>query len=227
VLDCGGWTTTEATVGGTTVGEVPPTVFSINSVWALNDDQRSVVISGWVAAVADDSVEGDVAIDGRHETSSERADRNFNELLQELRVAQTGVQILFAFLLTLPFTQGFPKISAQERWVYLGTLIATALATSCLIAPVSHHRILFRRRRKPELVNVASRLALAGLGFLLVSVVGSVYLIFDVVVGTGLSGVIAAVIGLWLLLIWYGYPLLQRRRLGQSAVGRAAGDSGR
>jgi hypothetical protein len=182
-------------------------------------------IDGEAAAVSGDSVDGDAAVDGRRETCTERADRNFNELLQELRVAQTGVQILFAFLLTLPFTEGFGKITAQERGVYLGTLIATALATSCLIAPVSHHRILFRRRRKPELVNVASRLALAGLAFLLISVVGSVYLIFDVVVGTGVAGVIAGAIGLWLLLVWYVYPLAQRRARQKPAVGHVAGGS--
>jgi hypothetical protein len=184
-----------------------------------------VRVGGEVVIVGDDKVSDDAAVDGRNETSVERADRNFNELLQELRVAQTGVQILFAFLLTLPFTQGFAKINAQERGVYLCTLIATALATSCLIAPVSHHRILFRRRRKPELVDEASRLALAGLAFLLISVVGSVYLIFDVVVGTGMAGVFAGAIGLWLILIWYVQPLVRRRSLPEATVGRVAGGS--
>src|SRR5437764_8860996 len=121
---------------------------------------------------------GDVAADGRDETEAERADRNFSELLQELRVAQTGVQILFAFLLTLPFTQRFEKVGAGDRSVYLGTLLATALATACLIAPVSQHRILFRHRRKPELVVAANQLAQAGLAFLLIAVIGAVYLIF-------------------------------------------------
>jgi O-antigen/teichoic acid export membrane protein len=155
-------------------------------------------------ATGEDNRGGDVAPDGRDETPFERADRNFNELLQELRVAQTGVQILFAFQLTLPFTQGFTKINNEQRIVYLATLIATALATSCLIAPVSHHRILFRRRRKPELVDAAGRLALAGLTFLL---------IFDVVVGVGFAGVIAGAIGVWFLLIWYVQPLMQLWRI--------------
>jgi hypothetical protein len=180
-----------------------------------------------VAIVDDGSASGDAAVDGREETSAERADRNFNELLQELRVAQTGVQILFAFLLTLPFTQGFVRINAQQRGVYLCTLIATALATSCLIAPVSHHRILFRRRRKPELVDEASRLALAGLTFLLISVVGSVYLIFDVVAGTGMAGLVAGAIGLWLVVIWYVQPLLARRSIPHPPVSRVADDSRR
>src|SRR6185369_1993945 len=102
------------------------------------------------------------ARDGRDETAAERADRNFNDLLQELRVAQTGVQILFAFLLTLPFTQRFGKVGNLQQDVYLGTLLSTALATVCLIAPVSHHRILFGRRRKPDLVRSGGRLAGVG-----------------------------------------------------------------
>jgi hypothetical protein len=171
-----------------------------------------------VAAVVRGDVGDDAAVDGRHETLAERADRNFNELLQELRVAQTGVQILFAFLLTLPFTPGFVKITEQQRLVYLATLIATALATSCLIAPVSHHRILFRRRRKPEIVDQASRLALAGLTFLAIAVVGAVYLIFSVVVGVGMAGVVAGAIGAWLFIIWYVQPLLLRRSLPQAEL---------
>ncbi len=155
---------------------------------------------------------GDVAADGRDETEAERADRNFGELLQELRVAQTGVQILFAFLLTLPFTQRFERLDSEDRTVYLGTLLATALATACLIAPVSQHRILFRRHRKPEIVDTASRLAEAGLVLLLAAVLGAVYLIFDVVIGTGIAGVITGALAVWFVLIWYVQPLLQLRQ---------------
>src|SRR3954469_2873240 len=124
----------------------------------------------------------DIASDGRNETEAQRADRNFNELLQELRVAQTGVQILFAFLLSLPFTQRFSRITAEERVVYLATLLATALATACLIGPVSYHRVLFRQRRKEAIVEAANRLAQIGLAFLGIAVTLSVYLIFQVVV---------------------------------------------
>jgi O-antigen/teichoic acid export membrane protein len=158
------------------------------------------------------AADGDVAVDGRDETEAERADRNFNELLQELRVAQTGVQILFAFLLTLPFTQRFEKLGDDDRSVYLGTLLATAVATACLIAPVSQHRVLFRRRRKPEIVDTANKLAQAGLAFLLIAVAGAVYLIFDFVVGTGIAGVITGVLVVWFILIWYVQPLLELRR---------------
>jgi hypothetical protein len=156
--------------------------------------------------------EADVAADGRRETEAERADRNFNELLQELRVAQTGVQILFAFLLTLPFTQRFHDIDSEQRAVYLCTLVATAFATACLIAPVSQHRILFRQRRKPEIVVAANRLSQVGLAFLFLAVIGSVYLIFDVVTGRPLAWVVAGALAIWFLLFWYVQPLWQRRR---------------
>src|SRR5918912_1518637 len=90
----------------------------------------------------------DVDLDGRDETVNERADRNYAELLQELRVAQTGVQILFAFLLTLPFTQRFGVVSAGQKTIFLGTLVATVVSMACLIAPVSFHRIVFGRGLK-------------------------------------------------------------------------------
>jgi O-antigen/teichoic acid export membrane protein len=156
--------------------------------------------------------DGDVSSDGRDETEAERADRNFTDLLQELRVAQTGVQILFAFLLTLPFTQRFEKLGDDDRSVYLGTLLATAVATACLIAPVSQHRILFRRHRKPEIVDTANKLAQAGLGFLLIAVAGAVYLIFDVVIGAWVAGVIAGLLAVMFVLIWYVQPLVELRR---------------
>jgi hypothetical protein len=156
--------------------------------------------------------ERDVVRDGRHETVAERADRNFNEILQELRVAQTGVQILFAFLLTLPFTQRFGQVTAEERVIYLGTLLATALATACLIGPVSYHRVLFRQRRKEEIVEAANRLAQIGLAFLGLAVIGSVYLIFEVVAGRTLAIIVAIGLATVVVLIWYVEPLRQRRR---------------
>ena len=162
--------------------------------------------------MADQHDAGDVSHDGRDETEAERADRNFNELLQELRVAQTGVQILFAFLLTIPFTQRFHDLDLMERDVYLGTLLATAIATACLIAPVSHHRILFRRQRKPEIVEAASRLAQIGLVFLFLAVVGSVYLIFEFVAGVPIAVVVSVALTILFVLIWYVQPMLMRRR---------------
>lgn len=152
------------------------------------------------------------AADGRGETEHERADRNLNELLQELRVAQTGVQILFAFLLTVPFTQRYGEVNGGQNAVYLGTLLATALATVCLIAPVSQHRVLFRRGLKPELIQSANRLASAGLVFLMLAVIGSVFLIIDVVVDARWAAVVGAALAVLFLLTWYVEPLLLRAR---------------
>jgi O-antigen/teichoic acid export membrane protein len=150
--------------------------------------------------------------DGRDETPLERWDRNLVELLQELRVAQTGVQILFAFLLTLPFTNRFAASGPLVRTTYLVTLVAAAAASALLIAPVSFHRLVFRRGRKPELVRTASVLAQLGLACLLVSVVGAVLLVVDVVAGVGwAAGLAAGVAGLYVGL-WYVLPLVRRQR---------------
>ena len=115
----------------------------------------------------------------KDETEKQRWDRNFADLLQELRVAQTGVQILFAFLLTLPFSNGFPKTTAFQKDVYIVALISAAFATAMIIAPVAFHRALFRQGRKPELVRYAHRMASGGIAFLLVAMVSSVLLITD------------------------------------------------
>jgi O-antigen/teichoic acid export membrane protein len=150
--------------------------------------------------------------DGRDETPLERWDRNLVELLQELRVAQTGVQILFAFLLTLPFTNRFGAVGPIAKATYLATLIAAATAAALLIAPVSFHRLVFRQGKKPELVRTASVLAQLGLACLLVCVVGCVLLVVDVVSGVAwAAGLAAAVCGLYLGL-WYVLPFVRRNR---------------
>jgi hypothetical protein len=157
-----------------------------------------------------DGKPGDAAPDGRDETVTERADRNYGELLQELRVAQTGVQFLFAFLLTVPFSQRFVEIGEEQHAIYLATLSATALAAVCLIAPVPHHRVLFGRRRKTELVKSSALLASIGLVFLGLSMTGAVFLIFDVVVGTAVGIGAAVLIGVIFLLLWWVHPMLRR-----------------
>lgn len=154
----------------------------------------------------------DAKPDGRDETVAERADRNFIELLQELRVAQTGVQILFAFLLTLPFTQRFSSVQSDDKGVYLATVIVTAIAMACLVAPVSHHRILFARGLKRELVRSAGRLASAGLVFLLLAVMGAIYLIVDVVANAVAASAITGGLATLFLFLWYVLPLRYRIR---------------
>src|SRR3954470_16381527 len=107
----------------------------------------------------------DPLVNGRNETPLERCDRNLVELLQEVRVIQTGVQVLFAFLLTAPLTARFPELTALQRWDYFVTLLATGTAAILLIAPTAYHRVLFRCGDKEHLVQVANRMTLAGLAF--------------------------------------------------------------
>jgi hypothetical protein len=150
---------------------------------------------------------------GRTETALERWDRNFGELLQELRVAQTGVQILFAFLLTLPFTNRFEKATELDRGVYVATIVAAAAATALLIAPVSYHRLVFRQGRKPQVVQVASRLAVLGLSCLLLAMLGAVFLAVDVVLREPSAALIVGGLAVLYLFLWYVLPFVGRRRV--------------
>jgi hypothetical protein len=146
----------------------------------------------------------------RGETLDQLLDRNLGELLQELRVAITGVQILFAFLLGLAFTSRFSSLDRFDVTVYTVTLLATALATIVLIAPVSFHRLVFRRRQKGALIMVADRLLLLGLGLLVLAISCAVLLILDVVLGRwqGLCG--GGLIALAGTLTWFGLPAWAR-----------------
>ena len=153
-------------------------------------------------------------IPDRKETEDERADRRYQELLQELRVAQTGVQFLFAFLLTLAFTRRFQQINDFQQWVYVTTLLATAVASALLIGPVPFHRILFRRGLKPRLVRGSDLMARGGLAMLLVAINGTLLLILDVVLSGVLPFVLAWVITVWFLLVWYVLPLRVREQDG-------------
>jgi uncharacterized membrane protein len=143
--------------------------------------------------------------DPRRETDAERLDRNFDELLQELRVSQTGVQILFAFLLGVSFTTPFRQSDAFVHTVYSVTLLLCVLATALFISPVALHRMLFGRGRKGELVKISSRLALAGLYFLLLAISGAVLLALDDPLGRSAAltlsgGAFVVLVGLWVVL---------------------------
>ncbi|MFG1800965.1 DUF6328 family protein [Micromonospora carbonacea] len=144
------------------------------------------------------------------ETERQRWQRNFADLLQELRVAQTGVQILFAFLLTLPFSNGFTRTSDFQKDVYIVALLSAAAATAMIISPVAFHRALFRQGRKPELVRFAHRMASGGLGFMLVSMVSAVLLITDFVLDRGIAFVLTAVTAVWFLTFWVFLPFARR-----------------
>ena len=140
-------------------------------------------------------------------------DRNLSEILQEIRVAQTGVQILFAFLLSLPFTPAFRSASAPDRAVYLTALLATVGAASMLIAPVAFHRILFRRRRRPDIVRGANRFAIVGLALMVVGVSAAIVFASSFVVGTVGSCIVGAVVFVWFTGWWFAVPFhhLHRR----------------
>lgn len=144
------------------------------------------------------------------ETEKQRWQRNFADLLQELRVAQTGVQILFAFLLTLPFSNGFTRTTAFQKDVYVVSLLAAAAATALIISPVAFHRALFRQGRKPELVRFAHRMATGGLAFMLISMVSAVLLITDFVLDRPIAFVISALTGIWFLTFWALLPFASR-----------------
>ena len=152
----------------------------------------------------------------RNETATERYDRNWDELLQELRVTQTGVQILAGFLLTIPFQQRFTELTHGQRTAYLIALAMAVLATTLLVAPVSAHRLLFRKRAKRELVRLAHLSARAGLVALAATIVTAAWLIFDVVVGD-MAALAAAGVALLLFLVnWLLVPLVVRSRLDRT-----------
>ncbi|MEV0268725.1 DUF6328 family protein [Hamadaea sp. NPDC050747] len=136
-------------------------------------------------------------------------DRRFSEVLQELRVMQTGIQILFASMLTLPFTNRFEHIDQLQRGFYVGTLIASAAATAFLIAPVSLHRLM-GEGYKPQVVRVAAAMTKAGLVLLLLAVAGAVYLVLDLVVGAAWAGVAAAFLAVLYIGLWYVVPVLDK-----------------
>ncbi len=148
----------------------------------------------------------------RHETPTERLDRNWAELLQELRVTQTGVQILTGFLLTVPFQQRFAELDGYQRAVYLVLVVLATVATAFIVAPVSLHRMLFRRGLKRELVDSADRLSRVGLAALGLVLAGGTLLIFDVVVNR-VAGVVAGTVMLGtLLVVWLAVPARLVRR---------------
>lgn len=147
-------------------------------------------------------------------------DRRFVELLQELRVMQTGIQILFAYLLTLPFSQRFGEISEGQTVIYVLTLCAAAMATAFLIAPVSYHRLTKPAVNKRRVVVVAARMAQAGLLMLLLAVGGAVYLVTDVVLDNTWARSISSLLAIIYIGLWYVLPLASRISREQAAQDR-------
>ncbi|MFJ9820900.1 DUF6328 family protein [Streptomyces sp. NPDC101151] len=149
---------------------------------------------------------------GRDETEEERADRMWGELIQEVRVAQTGVQILFGFLLTVVFQPKFARLSDTDQLIYIVTVVLGACATGALIGPVSLHRVVAGRRVKPRAVRLAARMTNVGLVLLLATMTSSLLLILRVATNDGYVPWLVAAVVAWYLVCWYGLPLWARRR---------------
>jgi hypothetical protein len=141
----------------------------------------------------------------------ERLNRELIELLNELRVAIPGVQVLFAFLLIVPFSQGFPSVTTLQQYVYFATMLCTAVSAALLIAPSSHHRLLWREHEREKRLRAGNRLTIGGLSFLALAMLGAVFLISDVVFGPVTAAVATVVIGIVFGWFWYGQPLLRLR----------------
>jgi hypothetical protein len=143
--------------------------------------------------------------------SQETLTRNWDELLQEIRVTQTGVQILTGFLLTVPFSNRFDELTAFQRDIYLAVLAGSVVTTGLVVAPVAMHRVLFRQRRRELLVESGNRFAMAGLAMLALTVSGVVLLVVDVVVGTTAGWLAGGAILLLLTVLWAVVPRVADR----------------
>jgi Family of unknown function (DUF6328) len=151
---------------------------------------------------------------GREETESERLDRNLQEMLGELRVALPGVQVLFAFLLVVPFNQRFADVTQFQKTVYFVTLLCTTASTVCLIAPTAHHRLEFRQQNKAQIVQTGNRIVVLGLLLLAVAMTGAVLFITDFLYGSTTTIVAVGAVAVAFAVLWYVIPL---RRLANGA----------
>jgi Family of unknown function (DUF6328) len=154
---------------------------------------------------------GDTPGGERRETEAERDDRNLTELVQELRVAGLGVQVLFGFLLSLPFTVKFDRLSDFQRDLYLTCVVLAAVATILLIGPVAYHRLVFRRGLKEDLVRFANVMAILGLAAVSGAVLAAVLLITDYVAGALAGALITVPLGCMLGWLWFAVPLTRRQ----------------
>jgi hypothetical protein len=148
----------------------------------------------------------------RDESQPERLDRNTVELLNELRIAGTGIQVMFAFLLVVPFNTGWKQVDGFERTVYFVTLLVVALAAFLLMAPPIHHRLLFRHGEKPFLIRIGNYMAIGGMICLGLGFVGILVLISDVVVGGAAPAVVGALALALVAGLWFVLPLARREQ---------------
>jgi hypothetical protein len=160
-----------------------------------------------------DDPSSDATADERNETPDQRADRNLNELLQELRVLSIGVQVLFGFLLTFPLASRFSTLDDSQRALYTISLTAAGVATVVLIGPVAFHRMVFQRHAKIRLVRVGNQMALAGLGAVGTAITTSVWLTMSIGYSPAVDALFGVGLGTLIVLLWLLFPLAGRRRL--------------
>ena len=157
------------------------------------------------------------AEDGREESEAQRADRNLAELLQELRVGGLGVQVLFGFLLAIPFSQRFSKLDHSQRQLYIACLLLSALATALLLGPVAYHRLVFRQHQKEHLVSAANLMAIGGLISVGLAITSSVLLVVSVVDSGAVVVLIPALTLTLFAGLWFAVPLVRRHRAETAA----------
>jgi hypothetical protein len=150
--------------------------------------------------------------DGRRETEAQRDDRNFGELIQELRVVSLGVQVLFGFLLSLPFTVRFDQLGGGQRGIYMASLVLSAVATVLLLGPVAYHRLVFRRGMKEPVVRFSNAMAITGLAAVGGAVLLAVLLVTDYVAGPLAATLITVVMAFLLGGLWFAIPFGRRER---------------
>lgn len=153
----------------------------------------------------------------RGESHKERVDRELGELLQGLRVAVTGVQVLFAFLLTLPFQAGFSKVDALGHWLFFIALMSAAFASVCFITPASQHRLIFRTGLKERMVHRANALGVAGAVFLLIAMTSAVALVTETVINSWPAALFGAAVALTAGWFWLAQPIVDLYRTGGDA----------
>jgi predicted neutral ceramidase superfamily lipid hydrolase len=156
------------------------------------------------------------------ETTKERIDRELIELLNELRVVLPGIQVLFAFQLTIPFSQRFTDINSTQRTAYFISLLCTAVSSILLIAPPVIHRLRFRERDKEQILKLSNKLTILGTIFLALAIAAVVFVITDLLYGTPLSIVVTAVVAVLMLAVWYVTPLVRRARAGTASPSEAS-----
>ncbi len=159
------------------------------------------------------------------ESEAEASQRQLGELLQELRVAMPGVQVLFGFLLAVPFNQRFGEVTRFERAVYAATLLSSACASALFIAPTAYHRIMFHQRDRKQLISTATRMMIAGLVFLALAMTGAVLLVASFLFAGEIAAILAIGVVAMFAWLWFGLALARRARLARR-TGRPTGRPG-